>query len=257
MSKHSTILEKYLDNIIKKNSIDEYNDIRLKFFYEKKLNKILMLQRSTSCQIHPFQPEYSPELIQSISSCTRLHEINIPFEICAEDFKTSQSLRNLVVNNLDVLTYNEASIAKLDACTTIGDGEKDNQIFLERIHINKELRGKGLSHKLINYLKSSAVNNGRKSILGTIVPLDPEGFRDYCDRYKVSHSIIIPQLDPTQKFTSIEDLFEIYAKLGFNVDKEVRKIKMDINSNNSIPEEDKLCRSFTSYSKDDETIIMF
>lgn len=259
MEKNSIILEKYIKNVIRKNNDDEKHDIRLKFFYNKKLNKILMLRRATSCEIQPTSSIYSPELIQTISSSTRLIEINTPFKTHPEELTTPKDVKNLLLNNIDRLTCSESTIAKLDTSTTIGEGEKDNQLYLERISINKNLRGNGLSHKLINYVKSSAINNGRTSISGNIVPLDPEGFREYCNRCNIIRTSPpnFHEENENKNYISLDDLFEIYKKLGFIVNKDNRKLSMNIDNNTEIPQEDKLCSSFTSYTKNPKTLIMF
>jgi len=243
------ILEDYINKVIQLNHERDEQDIRLKFFYNKKLQQILLLKKVNTCA-----QRYDV-------SRTFIHTLDSPFEYT--DFENKKEFKQHILDNLDVIFYNPEPIAELVDSNGIYYPREEKTCYLERFEVDKEYRNLGLGRKLINTLKSSCFNNSQKTIKGQIIPIDTEAHALYSQEKStpiinqiINHIAKKTGLFKNSSFTDITHLKEIYKHLGFQVNESTRDLKLSVNPL-TITLDNKLPKSFTSFDKNPDTLILF
>ena len=256
MSKKIIKLAEFIEETKKENLEALGSDTRLNFFRLKKLNQILLHKRSTSC---------IPADIKTSSTTIRPLIIKEPITTMDLRLLLPDEVEELLNENADrILIDNskEGVAGYLDTRHTNFYGEEDI-LFLDHLCVEPEFRNLGIASALINDLKNSAYNNGIPYISGEILPLDTKAYVHYLKGHTPALSRFFNYLSfktgilKKKAYVDIDSLRKIYTKLGFAIEgMDERQLSMTTEEM-TIPAHLRLPKEFTSYTKNDDTLILY
>lgn len=256
-------LQDYIDKIKNDNIEQKNTDARINFFYNKKLNKLMLRKRSVVCNNTSVKTSTSTiRPITIIDSSLKKYSLSKLTLTEKEDF---------VMSNLDKLfCFNQPSDAVADMETSIIDSEEtgDQVIYLDNLDVDKIYRNCGLASTLIDELKSTCLNTNLLNVRGTLLPLDKEGFvysniKGYTPLFNklLNYFSYKTGLLKSHAFVDRETLTSIYTKLGFLIDSKESLVEnektliLNVNENSITPEK-RLPVEFTNYEKNKKTLIL-
>ena len=241
MSNKSELISDYLARIKETNSKSGPLEFRPNFFLVPRKNDIMLMEKS----------------------CNTTHKLNNIFIYYMEKSKKIQDIDLtaltreqredfLLHHQKDFKIYNGTPIGELSN-HVFNDFPILNQTpknYINTLEIHKYFRGLGLSRELINEIINESVYNQIPSITATMVPLDK--YTPVCiqkDRDKrLSEIVSNPDLKPD---ITIDDLSQIYSKLGFLINtnyKKLSSIHMSL-AGKTIKDEDRLPDYFSEFKK--------